>query len=80
MKKKNANVIEYLKFNLLEAQKIHGDFECGFKTVSTRKSKSIEVEDINKLPKKYKVIKVVESANKANTRQTRNGNSTVKAA
>ena len=64
MKKADKNLIDRLEFGLLEAQKTFGDFELGLTTVTTRKSESIEVEDVNQLPKEYKVIKVTEQADK----------------
>lgn len=64
MKKADNNIIDRLEFGLLEAQKTFGDFDLGLTTITTRKSESIEVEDVNLLPKEYKVIKVVESADK----------------
>ena len=64
LKKASVRLCDNLEFNLLEAQKVFGDFELGLTTVTTRKSESITVEDVNSLPKEYKVIKVTESADK----------------
>ena len=64
MKKANDNLIGRLKDNLLNAVKIFGDFEVGLHKFGTRKSSTVEVEDVNLLPKEYKVIKVTESADK----------------
>lgn len=64
LKKASNRLVDNLEFNLLEAQKVYGDFEVGLSTITTRKSESIEVEDVNSLPKEYKVIKIVESADK----------------
>jgi len=64
MKKANNNITSRLKYNLLNAVKTFGDIEVGLNKFSTRKSSSIQVEDINTLPKEYKVVKVVESADK----------------
>jgi len=64
LKKASNRLVDNLEFNLLEAQKTFGDFEVGLTTITTRKSESIEVEDVNSLPKEFKVIKVVETADK----------------
>lgn len=64
LKKKSNNLVDKLKNRLLEAVKIFGAFEVGFTKFGTRKSSSIEVEDVNELPKEYKVIKVTEQADK----------------
>jgi hypothetical protein len=42
-----------------------GDFESGLTKFGTRKSSTVEVENVNALPKEYKVIKVTEQADKA---------------
>ena len=64
LKKARKYLIENLKFRLLEAQKVFGDFEIGLHTITTRSSESIEVNNINFLPKEFKVVKVTESADK----------------
>jgi len=64
LKKKNTNLVSKLKDRLLEAVKIYGDFETGTHKFGTRKSSSVEVEDVNSLPNEFKTIKVTESANK----------------
>lgn len=64
MKKRNDNVVTRLKDNLLNAVKTFGHFEVGTHSFGSRKSTSIHVEDVNSLPKEYKVIKVTESADK----------------
>ena len=64
MKKRNNSLVSRLKENLLNAVKTFGDIEVGLNKFSTRKSQSITVEDVNTLPKEYKVIKVTESADK----------------
>ena len=65
MVKRNDNLTTRLKDNLLIAVKTFGDFESGFTKFSTRKSSTVEVEDVNQLPTEYKTIKVTESANKS---------------
>ena len=65
IKKRNSKLVENLNSRLLEAQKVYGDFEIGLTTITTRKSESINVDDINALPKEYKVVKVTESADKS---------------
>jgi len=64
IKKRNTLLVDNLKNRLLDAQQTFGDFTLGFTTITTRKSESIEVEDVNSLPKEYKVIKVTEQADK----------------
>lgn len=64
LKKTNDNLITRLKDNLLFAVKTFGDFEVGFTKFGTRKSQSIEVGDVNMLPKEFKVVKVTEQADK----------------
>ena len=64
MKKSNEALVSRLKHNLLEAVKLFGEFSVGFHTFKTRKSTSIEVEEVNSLPKEYKTVKIVETADK----------------
>ena len=64
LKKKNNNLVSNLKSRLLEAVKMFGDFESGTNKFGTRKSATVEVENVNSLPKEYKVVKVTEQADK----------------
>lgn len=64
LKKRNDNIVTRLKDNLLIAVKTFGEYESGFTKFSTRKSATVEVEDVNQLPNEFKTIKVTESANK----------------
>ena len=64
IKKRNVKLTDRLKESLLIAQETFGDIEIGLTTITTRKSESIEVEDVNALPKEFKVVKVSESADK----------------
>ena len=64
MKKSNSNLVSNLKNRLLDAVKLYGDYEVGLTKFGTRKSSQIIVEDVNELPKEYKVIKITESADK----------------
>ena len=64
IKKREGNIVKNLKSRLLEAVNLFGEFTSGLHTFGTRKSSSIEVEDVNALPKDYKVIKVTEQADK----------------
>jgi hypothetical protein len=64
MKKANNNIVSRLKDNLLMAVNSFGGFEVGLTKFGTRKSQSINVEDVNTLPNEFKTIKVTESANK----------------
>ena len=65
IKKVNDNLVLRLKNNLLNAVNMFGNFEAGFLKLSTRKSKSVEVNiDTNDLPKEFKSIKVTEAPDK----------------
>ena len=64
IKKRNDNLITRLKDNLLNAVKMFGSFEVGFTKFGTRKSSTVEVEDVNMLHSKYKVTKITEQADK----------------
>ena len=64
LKKRNTNIVDRLKYNLLNAVKTFGEYEVGLQKFTTRKSETIEVEFINELPEEFKTIKVTESANK----------------
>lgn len=64
LKKRNDNIVDRLKENLLNAVKTFGEYQVGTHTFTTRKSSSVEVEDVNSLPKEFKVIKVTEQADK----------------
>jgi vacuolar-type H+-ATPase subunit I/STV1 len=65
MKKRNNTLVTNLKNRLLDAVKLFGDFESNLSSFGTRKSSSVEVENVNALPKEFKVIKVTEQADKA---------------
>jgi len=58
------NVIAFVDTRLLDAVKTFGNFESGLTKFGTRKSESIEVEDVNLLPTEFKTIKVTETADK----------------
>jgi len=64
LKKASNRLVDNLEYNLLQAVKVYGDIEIGLTTITTRKSESITVEDINTLPAKYKTVKVTEIADK----------------
>lgn len=64
LKKRATTLSDNLKGRLLEAVKLFGDIETPFNKFGTRKSESIEVENVNALEAKYKTIKVVETADK----------------
>ena len=64
LKKQSNNTIGFLKENLLKAVKTFGNYEVGLSKFGTRKSSSVEVEDVNSLPKEYKVVTVTERADK----------------
>jgi len=64
LKKRNNNIVDKLKSRLLDAVNLFGNFEVGLTTFGTRKSTSVEVEDVNSLPTEYKTVKVTEAADK----------------
>lgn len=64
IEKSTKSTIERLENNLLQAVQTFGDFEVGTVTFGTRKSTSVEVEDVNQLPDAFKKVKVTESADK----------------
>ena len=64
LKKRSGNIVTKLRGRLLDAVKLFGEFEVGLTKFGTRKSTSVEVEDVNSLPAEFKTIKVVESADK----------------
>ena len=64
MKKVNDNLVSRLKDNLLIAVKTFGDFEVGLNKFGTRKSTTVEVEDVNQLHSKYKTTTITEAADK----------------
>ena len=64
IKRRNNNLVDKLKDRLLEAVKLFGEFEVGFNKFGTRKSSSVQVDDINSLPSEFKTVKVTEAADK----------------
>jgi len=64
LKRQSSNTVVFLKENLLNAVKTFGAFEVGLTKFGTRKSSSVEVEDVNSLPKEFKVVTVTERADK----------------
>tara|TARA_R110000803_G_scaffold91718_1_gene159242 strand:- start:227 stop:718 length:492 start_codon:yes stop_codon:yes gene_type:complete len=69
LKKHNSNITNNLKDRLLNAVNLFGAFEVGFTKFSTRNSKAVIVEDVNILPKEFKVVKVTEQADKKAIKQ-----------
>jgi len=64
LKKRNNSLVDRLKENILNAVNLFGTIETQFNKFSIRKSESVEVLDVNELPKEYKVVKVTEQADK----------------
>ena len=64
LKKKNNTLIDVLKFRLLGAVNLFGDFKAGTCTFKTRKSTSVLIENSELLPKKYFVKKVTVTVDK----------------
>jgi len=69
IKKSNNNLIKNLKNRLLDAVKLFGDFEVGLTRFGTRKSSTTVVQDVNTLPKEYKVRKLTERADKKSIKE-----------
>lgn len=65
MKRIEGNVIDRLKGSLLDAVKAFGTIETKFNKFGTRKSQTVEIKDVNSLPKEYKVVTVTERADKS---------------
>ena len=64
LKKANGNLVGKLKERLLTAVTLFGSFEIGINKFGTRKSSSVNVEDVNSLPTEFKTVKVTEAADK----------------
>ena len=64
LKRKNSNLVSYLKNRLLNAVNLFGAFEVGFTKFSNRKSESVFIEDVNALPNEFKVKKLSIQADK----------------
>lgn len=64
LKKRNTNLVDNLKNNLLNAVIQFGEINVGFNKFSIRKSESVEVTDVNSLPTAFKTTKIVETADK----------------
>ena len=64
IKKSNTTFIERLKNNLLNAVNLFGEFKTDFNTFGTRKSTSVEIEDLSVVPKEFKTVKIEEKADK----------------
>ena len=56
LKKRNKGLVDNLKNRLLEAVNLFGAFEIGFNKFGTRKSSSVNVDDVNSLPTEYKTV------------------------
>ncbi len=64
-KKQAKSVVDRLKNNLVKAVEVFGEIDLDTKTVTTRKSTVVNVDNVNSLPDVYKVKKVTEAADKA---------------
>lgn len=64
IKRRNNNLIDKLKDRLLEAVKLFGEFEVGFNKFGTRKSTSVQIDDIDSLPSKFTNVKITVAADK----------------
>ena len=77
LKKRNNNIVTKLQSRLLDAVNLFGSYSVNLTKFGTRKSTSVNVEDINALPKEYKTIKVVESAVKIAIRKSLKSGETI---
>jgi len=66
-KKQREKASEYLKERIKHAMELFGtdEIKTPLVKINFRKSETVEVEDVNKLPAPYKVVKVTEQADKA---------------
>ena len=78
LKKANNNLVNRLKDRLLHAVNLFGAFEVGINKFGTRKSSVVEVDDINSLDPKYKVVKITEAADKATIKTALKEGKTIK--
>lgn len=62
--KANDSLVNRLKDRLLNAVNLFGAFEVGINKFGTRKSSSVEVDSVNTLDPRYKIVKITESADK----------------
>jgi uncharacterized protein YigA (DUF484 family) len=69
MKRANDKIVERMKMALATAVIEFGDFESGLHSFTTRKSESIEVEDVSLLPQEYVKIKVEQMADKVKIKE-----------
>jgi hypothetical protein len=67
MKKTRENASERLKANIKHAMELFNidEIKTPLVKINFRKSKAVEVDDVNKLSAPYKVVKVTEQADKA---------------
>ena len=64
LKKSRESLYNRLSDVLLQTVNLHGDIKTDLHTITTRKSTSVEVEDVEKLDKAFRVVKITESADK----------------
>lgn len=66
-KKQREKASEYLKERIKHAMELFSidEIKTPLVKINFRKSETVEVEDVNKLPAPYKVVKVTEQADKA---------------
>lgn len=65
MKKKNNNLVDRLKSNLLGAVELFGEYTVGTVTFGTRKTSRLEITDEDAIKKEFKISKVTTSIDKA---------------
>lgn len=80
LKKRNNSLIDNLKNRLIGAIETFGEFTVGINKFGLRKSERVEVNDVNLLPKEFKIIKVTEQANKAEIKKALKSGEEIKGA
>ena len=65
LKKARNTLVSKLKEKLLDAVKMYGDYDAGLYNIGTRKSQSVEITDLDQLPKEFRVIKITDQPDKA---------------
>jgi len=65
LKKVRNTLTAKLKEKLLDAVKLYGDYDAGLFNIGTRKSESVEITDLDQLPKEFRVIKITDQPDKA---------------
>lgn len=62
--KKQERLKARIEGSLLQAATVYGSIKCDTRTVSTRKSESVEISDVDEVPELYVKTQVVRTADK----------------